>query len=61
MQREQDRERVIKAIKKISEILLNETPHHSIYKVAITMKKDGVPLEKIEEYTDIPLSIIKEL
>lgn len=61
LQREQDRERVIKAIKKISEILFNETPHHSIYKVAITMKKDGVPLEKIEEYTDIPLSIIKEL
>jgi hypothetical protein len=59
---EQDRERIIKAIKYLSDILF-QTPSsgYSTIKIASNMKKDDVPLEKIAEYTNLPIQIIKGL
>lgn len=59
---EQDRERMIKAIKYLANILF-QTPSYgySTIKIASKMKKDNVALEKIAEYTNLPMQIIKEL
>lgn len=59
---EQDRERIIKAIKYLANILF-QTPSYgySTIKIASKMKKDNVPLEKIAEYTNLPIQIIKDL
>lgn len=59
---EQDRERIIKAIKYLANILF-QTPSYgySTIKIASNMKKDNIPLEKIAEYTNLPMQIIKDL
>ena len=59
---EQDRERMIKVIKYLANILF-QTPSYgySTIKIASKMKKDNVALEKIAEYTNLPMQIIKEL
>lgn len=59
---EQDRERIIKAIKYLSDILFQAPSYgYSTIKIALKMKKDNVPLEKIAEYTNLPMQIIKDL
>lgn len=40
---------------------LIETYGYSTIKIASKMKKDNVPLEKIAEYTNLPMQIIKDL
>lgn len=62
LKNEQDRERMIKAIKYLANILF-QTPSYgySTIKIASKMKKDNVPLEKIAEYTNLPIQIIKDL
>lgn len=59
---EQGRERIIKAIKYLAKILF-QTPSYgySTIKIASNMKKDNIPLEKIAEYTNLPMQIIKDL
>ncbi len=59
--REQDRERLQKAIKHLSSLLFQDCVQPSAIKIAEAMKKDSVPLEKISEYTGIPLYILEKL
>lgn len=61
LSREQDRERLQKAIKHLSSLLFQDCVQPSVIKIAEAMKKDSVPLEKISEYTDIPLYILEKL
>ena len=59
---EQDRKRIERAIKYISSNLFQiPSSSYSALKIASSMKKDGVPFEKIVEYTNLPIQIIKEL
>ena len=59
---EQDRERIIKAIKYLSDILFQASSYgYSTIKIASNMKKDNMPLKKIAEYTNLPMQIIKDL
>lgn len=59
---EQDRERMIKAIKYLTKILLQTSSYgYSTIKIASKMKKDNVPLNKIAEYTNLPIQIIEDL
>lgn len=61
LSREQDRERLQKAIKHLSSLLFQDCVQPSAIKIAEAMKKDSVPLEKISEYTGIPLYILEKL
>lgn len=53
---------MIKVIKYLANILF-QTPSYgySTIKIASKMKKDNVALEKIAEYTNLPIQIIKDL
>jgi len=61
LKKESDRQKVIKAISKLSEMLFTPIPS-SITKedidIIIKMKKDNIPVEKIAYYTGIPQNII---
>lgn len=61
LRREQDRERLQKAVKHLSSLLFQDRVQPSVIKIAVAMKKDSVPLEKISEYTGIPLHILEKL
>ena len=59
--REQDRERLQKAIKHLSSLLFQDCVQPSVIKIAVAMKKDAVPLEKISGYTGIPIQILEKI
>lgn len=58
---ESDRQRVIKAINKLSDILFTPIPSsltRETIDIIIKMKEDNIPVEKIAYYTGIPQDII---
>lgn len=59
--RESDRNRILKGIKQLSDVLFQETSKEPTISIASKMKKDGLPLKKIAEYTNLSLQIIEEL
>lgn len=58
---EKDIERITKTIQYLSDLLFKSPSSFSAIKAATAMKKDGLPLDKIVEYTNLPLQFIKEL
>lgn len=61
LKNEKDIERIIKTIQYLSDTIFKSPSSYSAIKAAAAMKKDGLPLDKIVEYTNLSLQIIKEL